>query len=622
MTSLDSDPQSHLSLSGIATCANAEAGASSGYMKRSEESPMLLTRRADFEPATFDEAGRTIEVVFSTGAEVLRYDFEGSYFERLDMTAEAVDLSQLRGAPVLNNHDRFSGVEAVLGVVETASVDGTRGVARLRFGQRPEIQGIVADIRGGIIRSVSAGYSVERWETTKRADGARVKTAKRWTPKEISFTPMGADPKAKTRSHHMHEDQIRSIAAAVGVPAAFADELIQRGAPIEDARAAIVREAARSVPPIDGRAAATVTRETSPEQLTRAAADALLVRVNPSHQPEAPELTRGFLGRRFSDIARELLRVRGQNVMGADAEILTRSLQTTSDLANIVGTFANKTAAVAYQAAPAGVRNVFRQGPPHADFKGRNIIRRGEMPALEKINEKGEVKRGGVIDGRESYAIGSYAKSFGVTFQTLVNDDLGLLADVAAGWGLAAAEWQNGFLVDLLSANAGGGPKLADAKNLFHADHANLAGSGAVISDTTLSAARLAMRTMKGLNGTVAINVVPRYLLVPAALETAAEKYLATIYPAQAAQVNPFGGNNRLELIVDPRLDAKSATRWYVFADPAQLPSLEYAFLSGYEGLQVESRNGFDVLGVEIRAVMHFGAGGVDHRGAFMNPGA
>lgn len=120
----------------------------------------------------------------------------------------------------------------------------------------------------------------------------------------------------------------------------------------------------------------------------------------------------------------------------------------------------------------------------------------------------------------------------------------------------------------------------------------------------------------------VAINVVPRYLLVPAALETTAEKYLATLYPAQAAQVNPFGGNNRLELVVDPRLDAKSATRWYVFADPAQLPSLEFAFLSGYEGLQVESRNGFDVLGVEIRAVMHFGAGGVDHRGAYQNPGA
>jgi hypothetical protein len=36
----------------------------------------------------------------------------------------------------------------------------------------------------------------------------------------------------------------------------------------------------------------------------------------------------------------------------------------------------------------------------------------------------------------------------------------------------------------------------------------------------------------------------------------------------------------------------------------------------------VETRNGFDVDGVEIKARLDFGAGGIDHRGAYMNPGA
>jgi hypothetical protein len=108
--------------------------------------------------------------------------------------------------------------------------------------------------------------------------------------------------------------------------------------------------------------------------------------------------------------------------------------------------------------------------------------------------------------------------------------------------------------------------------------------------------------------------------VVPAALESTAEKYLASIYPAQAANVNPFAG--KLTLIVDPRLDAKSATRWYVAADPVLFPSIEYAYLAGNEGVQPETRAGFEVDGVQIRARLDFGAGALDFRGVYADPGA
>jgi hypothetical protein len=108
--------------------------------------------------------------------------------------------------------------------------------------------------------------------------------------------------------------------------------------------------------------------------------------------------------------------------------------------------------------------------------------------------------------------------------------------------------------------------------------------------------------------------------VVPATLETTAEKYLASIYPAQAANVNPFAG--KLTLIVDPRLDAKSATRWYVAADPMLFPSIEFAYLAGSEGVQVETRAGFEVDGIQIRARLDFGAGALDYRGIYANPGA
>ena len=154
---------------------------------------------------------------------------------------------------------------------------------------------------------------------------------------------------------------------------------------------------------------------------------------------------------------------------------------------------------------------------------------------------------------------------------------------------------------------------------MFHTDHGNIPATVSVISADALGGARLAMRSQKGLNGTIAINAIPKYLLVPAALETVAEQYLATIYPATASAVNPFTG--QLQLVVDPRLDAYSATAWYLFCDPAILPVIEYSYLSGYEGLYTETRNGFDVDGVEIKARLDFGAGGIDYRGAYRNPG-
>lgn len=125
---------------------------------------------------------------------------------------------------------------------------------------------------------------------------------------------------------------------------------------------------------------------------------------------------------------------------------------------------------------------------------------------------------------------------------------------------------------------AGVGPTMSDGKALFHSDHSNLAGSGAAIGDTTLSAARLALRTMKGLDGETLIEVSPKYLVVPAAQETLAEKYLAIIAPAQATNVNVFSG--KLELIVEPRLDTTTSAgmfsairRWRRFSNTRTWPT-------------------------------------------------
>ena len=57
------------------------------------------------------------------------------------------------------------------------------------------------------------------------------------------------------------------------------------------------------------------------------------------------------------------------------------------------------------------------------------------------------------------------------------------------------AETESDILTALLTANSGAGVTLDDGNALFHTTHGNVAGSGGAITTTTLSAARLAMRS-------------------------------------------------------------------------------------------------------------------------------
>jgi phage head maturation protease len=620
----------------------------------------FLTRRATLAPATADAEARTVEVVWSTGAPVRRRDMAGQYIERLSLDPQAVDLSRLEGASVLDAH-RQTAVRDVLGSVRSAAVDGRRGTALIQFSARPEVEPVWQDVLAGILRHVSVGYSVEDWaETTE--NGARVVTAVRWTPHEISLVPTPADPGAHIRMETEMTDttttptpdpaqarsrsvdsfnaaglrastvsdrngaqqrakanaEIRSIARIAGLDQSWIDGQIDANADPDIARrAAFEALAKRSAPAIRTEQVRVEMGDShdDPAVRVRQMGEALYARINPRHELSEP--ARRYAYSTPVDMAKELLTLRGESTMAlSPASLVTRALHTTSDFPIILGDTVGRVLRDAYQAAPSGIRRLGRQTTAR-DFRAVNKIMLGEAPLLEKLNEHGEIKAGTMAEAREAYKVETWARKIGVTRQVLVNDDLGAFADLARRMGQAAAETEARILVTLLEAGSGNGPTLSDGKTLFHADHGNKAGTGAAISDATLSAARLALRTQKGIEDRT-IRVTPRNLLVPPALETTAEKWLASIAPATAADVNPCSGS--LSLVVEPRLS--SATRWYVTADPGEIDGLEFAYLSGAEGPQVESRSGWDVDGVDIRVILDFGAGFIDHRGWFMNAGA
>jgi hypothetical protein len=70
------------------------------------------------------------------------------------------------------------------------------------------------------------------------------------------------------------------------------------------------------------------------------------------------------------------------------------------------------------------------------------------------------------------------------------------------------------------------------------------------------------------------------------------------------------------------RTCAGSATAWYLAASPAQIDIVELAYLEDQQGVYTETRVGFEVDGVEVKARLDVGAKTIDYRGLYRNTGA
>lgn len=318
------------------------------------------------------------------------------------------------------------------------------------------------------------------------------------------------------------------------------------------------------------------------------------------------------MGMSLLDMARDALTRTGVSVRGLSAdEVFTRAI-TESDHPLIVSNAMGKIALAAYQAAQSPLKTLGRQRTL-TNFKASTSIRLGELGRLEPLLESGEFTHISRAENGESITLATYGRALNVTRKLMIDDDLGLLGDMTAAFGEAAAATEADIMIGLLTSN----PALSDGVAVFASGRGNLAAVGTAISVASVDLARKAMRGVKGLDGKTLVNVQPRYLLVGPEIETEAEAFLASIYAATTADVNVFSG--KLTLMVEPRLTGDD---WFVFADPARLPCLQYGYLSSAQGVQIQRTEAWDTLGMRYRAWLDFGAGWLDWRGAYLNPGA
>ncbi|MEM0978421.1 MAG: prohead protease/major capsid protein fusion protein [Pseudomonadota bacterium] len=568
-------------------------------------------------PDTWDEEARTVEAVILTEAPVRRFDRQGEFIEILDPLA--FDPSKFAGLPVLDSH-RTDTVKSIVGTVLSARVEGNAIVGMLQITSADDAEPIRQRIADGSIRGTSIGYTVEEYKLGPKSNGLRTKIATSATLIEITLTATPADPNAGLRAQNgglkmpetglaseaetttLTRSETRTLCRQAGLSAEQADKIIDEHNGNVDATKSAVLDATLELSRQKPRIRVHSGGADDPKIIQQRQSDALAYRMIGG---ELPDASRDFVETSIMDMARASLTRSGVTIAGLSTdEILQRAAHTTADFPLTVSNAVNKVALETYQAAQSPLKTLSRQRTL-PNFKESTSIRLGEAGKLEPLAESGEITHTTRAESGEAFKLSTFARALNVSRELIINDDLGLLGDMTAALGEAAAQTEADLMVQLITEN----PEMSDGSAVFDVARGNT--EALDLNDTQgIEKGRLALRRRTGLGGQP-IAVAPKYLLVAPEQETQAERLLASIQPNKTEDVNPLQG--KLELLVEPRLPEDGV--FYIFGDPARLACLQHGYLGSAQGVQIQRQEAWTTLGLGFRAFLDFGAGWLDWRG-------
>ena len=607
-----------------------------------------------------DTDSRTVELSFSSetpygrwfGDEILCHDEECINLERFNNGL----------GTVLFNHDR----DAVVGHIEKVWLEDNRGKALVRFDTDEQSETIFQKVQSGTLQGVSVGYAINRYEVlededTKSTNGrfsgpAYVVTD--WEPLEISIVSVPADPTVgvgrsaeeihtsiDTQEDNTRMDQeknlevqeVKSEPVNTGltqedlqkameqerkrtseITAMFrdfdvegADEAIVLGKSVEEARAMVMDQ-------LRARNAGVSVKmgEAESDKFRAAAQDAVLMAAGiPVAEPAAgAQELRGYS---MIEMARESLRRESDSTVnfGDNMELARAAINSTSTFPAIMSNLANKSVMVGFNEAETTYQIWAGKGS-NRDFKEAARVALSEAGNLELVPEGGQFQQDSFGEASARTKVATYGKLFSLTRQAIINDDLGLFSKIATKYGSAAKRLVNKMVYAQLTGNV----KMQDNVALFDSKHGNVAGTGEALSVKAIAKAITAMRRQKGITGEATLNITPKYLVVPPELEVTAYQIVnstAAVDGVNSGVVNPYKG--RFIVVADAELTDPDA--WYLVADATQHDTIEVTYLNGVETPRLETRQGFDVDGIEYKVAFDCGVSALDFRGLYKNAG-
>lgn len=258
------------------------------------------------------------------------------------------------------------------------------------------------------------------------------------------------------------------------------------------------------------------------------------------------------------------------------------------------------------------------QSGPVFDFRTNRRVRVGGYGDLAAVAQAGNYAAvASPTDEESTYAATKRGGTEDITLEAIRNDDVLGLRRVPQKLGRAAARTLYKFVFQTL---IGANPNIYTGTALALAGQNNI--GAAALAKATLLAGRLAMQKQTEMDSAEPLGISPRFLLVPADLETTAYELIAvpntgSFVPTAASAVNA----QTWELIVVKTWT--DANNWWLVADPADIPTIEIGFLDGKEEPElfvqdmpnVGSMFSNDKLTYKIRHI--YGGSVLDYRGFY-----
>ncbi len=353
-----------------------------------------------------------------------------------------------------------------------------------------------------------------------------------------------------------------------------------------------------------------------------------------------------FLSLSLIDIMAQELRARGIGAHGSREDIARRYVNampimaagpshTTDHLPAVLGNIANLSAMEGWNAANESWQ-VWTQSGSLTNYQTHTRANVALLDKLTKMLEGAQWEYGDMADVKQRITGYFYGLKYGLSLQSIVNDDLGELARQMQAWGEAAnATVGDVVFATILTAGSGGYGQTMDEDStlLFHANHTNYvaSGSGAAPSETTLNTARAAMIAKNDPNGRK-VAAVPRYLIHGPSLYATVLKVLnsqdlqsVTVDGSTGATVLTGSINSARSMNLIPveeyriTTSAPATTAWLL---AAARRTVEVAGVGGPVMPRVEQSAVSNIPGIEYQMWCPFGVAALDYRGLYLNYGA
>jgi signal peptide peptidase SppA len=424
--------------------------------------------------------------------------------------------------------------------------------------------------------------------------------------------------------------KITQRVALAGLPASMAQDLIASGASLETAYGKIIdAKAARAQDGGDivNVAPAATVRADGVDRTATGLTKALLHRCGMAGGEQNE-----FTGMSLREMARETLRARnltapmgGVHALASAAFVpsMAGGMHTGSDFGNILANIAGKAMLKGFTEADETFEKFTSVGTL-GDFKQTKRVGLDAFPTLDLVADGAEFSYGSMGDYGENVLLATYGKLFAITRQTIINDDLDAFSKVPMKMGRAARRTVGNLVFAVLNGN----PNMGDGTALFHANHGNLAASGAVPSETTINAGITAMAIQKDRSkNAVALNIAAKYLLAPPALRSLVLQALKSEYApddtAKAGTAKQPYAFNTVRDAAEPIFDARlAANAWYLAADPVAFDTIEVSYLDGVSTPFLEQQQGWTIDGTEYKVRIDAAATPLAWEGLYKNAGA